>query len=407
MNPKPPLHHSITPPRRAWLLAAILLSGLFALRPSLYAAESPLYIPFQGQVTNQVGTIVADGQYSVIFNLYDQAVGGQPVWSERHVKIGVTRGMINVFLGSISPLTSVDFSQTKYLGITVDTDNLATTADPEMVPRSLIMPAFHAKKAEVATNSTKLAGQDWTAFFVNASSQPSNDPLNGFLNGSKIAAASIGNDQLAGNAVGLSQMQGNSVNSDKIVNGSVELADLAAAVALKLVPPGTIVAFGGNSANVPAGWLLCDGSALRSLDPAHAALFAAIGQNWGNGTTTPTGALIPAVTIAPNQTDFNVPDLRGYFLRGVDGVIGRDPDKLTRTSILTGGASGNAVGSVQVDELKSHTHQYLDRYLLGSGDTAEQSGADYGQQNVTRTTEPTGGAETRPKNAYVNYIIKY
>ena len=75
------------------LVGGVLLSVL-AFCDLAVAADSPTYIPFQGQVTNQGGTVVADGQYSIIFNLYDQAVGGQPVWSERHVKVGVTRGTV-------------------------------------------------------------------------------------------------------------------------------------------------------------------------------------------------------------------------------------------------------------------------------------------------------------------------
>jgi hypothetical protein len=235
----------MSPPRRFLLLAAALLSSFvirhlprfarsvgsigFALMlavsaaPRLsFAVDSPLYIPFQGQVTNQAGTIVADGQYSVIFNLYDQAVGGQPVWSERHVKIGVTRGMINVFLGSIAPFDKgtasqaddVDFATTKYLGITVDVDNLATTADPEMVPRSLIIPAFHAKKAE---NSTKLAGHDWSAILANAS----NDPQTGFILGGKIANGSITSTQLGIGQVTNEKLALSSITTDKISNGAV------------------------------------------------------------------------------------------------------------------------------------------------------------------------------------------
>ncbi|MBN8460694.1 MAG: hypothetical protein J0M04_22925 [Verrucomicrobia bacterium] len=175
-----------------WLRTCLLVTlSSFVIRHSSFAAEAPLYIPFQGQVTNQQGAIVTDGQYSVIFNLYDQPVGGQPVWSERHTKIGVTRGMVNVFLGSIAPLTSIDFSQTKYLGITVDTDNLATTADPEMVPRSLILPSFHSM------NSNKLAGYDWSPLLADGS----NNPLTGFLRGDKIKVGTISADRLDTSAV--------------------------------------------------------------------------------------------------------------------------------------------------------------------------------------------------------------
>jgi hypothetical protein len=221
---------------------ALLLSS-FILPPSSFAAESPTYIPFQGQVTNQTGTIVADGQYSIIFNLYDQAVGGQPVWSERHVKIGVTRGMVNVFLGSISPLTSVDFSQTKYLGITVDTDNLATTADPEMVPRSLIMPAFFSK------NTSKMLGYDWSSLFQDGSSQPTNNIAGGSLKPS-----------LFGN---------NSIDASKLINGSVGFPSLSSDV---------ISSLGGS---LTQGSLVSSMTALEAIADRNA---VAITKDAGNNT---------------------------------------------------------------------------------------------------------------------------
>lgn len=213
------------------LLAGLVFLHWMAIQPLATAADSPLFIPFQGQVTNQAGTVVSDGQYSVIFNLYDQAVGGQPVWSERHVRIGVTRGMINVFLGSISPLANVDFSQTKYLGITVDNDNLATTADPEMVPRSLIIPAFHAKKAELASNSLKLAGYDWTPLLTNGS----NDPSTGKLRGDKIADSSIGG----------SQISNGSISTVKLASGAINYGIIAQRTA------GTTVPLGGFATSDP------------------------------------------------------------------------------------------------------------------------------------------------------------
>lgn len=198
----PTLHSGYSP---ITLLIAVAIS--FILPRCFFSAESPLYIPFQGQVTNQAGTVLGDGQYTVIFNLYDQAVGGQPVWSERHVKIGVTRGMINVFLGSISPLTSVDFSQTKYLGITVDTDNLATTADPEMVPRSLIIPSFFAK------NSARMQGYDWSALFQDGSNQPTNNIASGTLKPSLFGNNSIDAAKLISGSVGFSALSADVISS--------------------------------------------------------------------------------------------------------------------------------------------------------------------------------------------------
>ncbi len=379
-------------PKRS-LLVALLLSS-FVIRASSFAAESPLYIPFQGQVTNQAGVLSADGQYSVIFNLYDQAVGGQPVWSERHVKIGVTRGMINVFLGSISPLTSVDFSQTKYLGITVDTDNLATTADPEMVPRSLIMPAFHAKKAEISSNSVKLNGFDWSSLLTGGI----NDPSTGTLRGDKLASASVSNTKLATNAVQNGQIQDAAVTGAKISNGAITASHMSDNLqADALIPPGTVVAFA--SVIAPAGWRNCDGSSQLKTDPVFARLFAAIGTE--HGTT--------------DALHFNLPDYRGRFLRGSDFGAGRDPGPRI---VMNPNGNGNGVGSIQADAFQGHRHG-LFSHITPNGNSngfnvrniSDISVTDNAQNVRDPTTDGTNGtprvaSETRPINAAVNYIIK-
>jgi hypothetical protein len=301
ITPMKSSRHSKSP---RWLRTCLLvLASSLALHSSSLANEAPLYIPFQGQVTNQQGTVVADGQYSVIFNLYDQPVGGQPVWSERHTKIGVTRGMINVFLGSIAPLTSVDFSQIKYLGITVDTDNLATTADPEMVPRSLILPSFHAKNAE------KLAGHNWTAVMtgsdpstsfiksnrIDANTINTNQMVNSAVTDAKLAANSVTNTKIADGSVTNSKLAANSVGTANIQNGAVTAAKLSSDVT---TPPGTIVAYIGDTA--PTGWYLCHGADLPR-GGVNANLEAVVGTRFG--------------TAANPATHFRLPDLRSCLVK--------------------------------------------------------------------------------------------
>lgn len=102
------------------------------------------------------------------------------------------------------------------------------------------------------------------------------------------------------------------------------------------VPTGTINAFGG--ALVPEGWLLCDGRALDGDDPRYAALFAALGTTWGDGTTGEG---------AGAETDFNLPDLRGRFLRGADHGVLRDPDAASRLPAAAGATVGDGPGTVQ------------------------------------------------------------
>lgn len=205
-------------------------------------------------------------------------------------------------------------------------------------------------------------------------------------------------------------LQDNAVTTAKITDLSVTEAKLAAAVVAKLVPAGSIVAFGGTSA--PTGWLLCDGTAVSRS--TYSTLFTAVGESFGQGD---------------NSTTFNVPDLRGRFLRGVDGSAGVDPDKATRTAMATGGNDGNNVGSIQgwatkapvnaftVSNPGDHTHNEQ-FHAAGGGAGTGIAGDAAVQTPFPATSLPTqgggshthtvtgGDAETRPVNANVHFIIK-
>lgn len=345
-----------------------------------HAASSPTLIPFQGRLTDQVGTPYTNGQYTLIFNLYDQAVGGNVLWTETHQKVGVINGTVNVFLGSINAaLASLDFSQTRHLGITIDPDNNPNTPDPEMVPRQMIIPAFWAKNAE------KLAGQDWTPLFG------VNSPT-GSLPGSKIAPLGITDAQLAAN----------SVVANKIADGQITAAKLSAQLVLDLVvPAGSVQAFAGST--IPGGWLLCDGKALSRLDFPR--LYTAIGTNWGAGFE------LVGSNLVKGTNDFNLPDLRGLFLRGVTGSRTNqwgDSSFASRTNLPSGGNLGNSVGSLQADMVGPHFH-LIEVHIPNGGNGKTPGGSTTGTLNGEGYSRTIGndGIESRPKNAYVHYIIKY
>jgi hypothetical protein len=131
------------------------------------------------------------------------------------------------------------------------------------------------------------------------------------------------------------------------------------------------------------------------------------------GVTAPSHALNAARATIPGYTNFNLPDLRGNFLRGVDANSGRDPDAATRFALLGGGQGGASVGSYQGDQFANHAHNYVDAYYseaggLGPQTTIGSHSTDYdnGIYQRAQTTNFTGGNETRPKNAAVYYIIK-
>jgi microcystin-dependent protein len=136
------------------------------------------------------------------------------------------------------------------------------------------------------------------------------------------------------------------------------------------VPTGTILCFAA-SGNIPSGYLVCDGSAISRT--TYSDLFFICGSTWGSTSTT-----------------FNLPDLRGEFVRGWDGGKGTDPSR--------------NFGSFQNYDIQSHNHQISLSKISGSGDTEGSSGRI---GTSTTSTTATGGSETRPRNIALNYIIKY
>jgi len=144
----------------------------------------------------------------------------------------------------------------------------------------------------------------------------------------------------------------------------------------------------GDPCQVKPGWFFCNGASLDREE--YKDLFDVIGVAFG----------------APDPDTFNLPDLRGRFIRGVDHGTGRDPDAALRKFSYKGGNTGNKVGSVQDDELKKHKHQWRGYRACGSGDRVVRSKDPIGSDDIQDACFETGGNETRPKNVYVNWIIK-
>ena len=142
------------------------------------------------------------------------------------------------------------------------------------------------------------------------------------------------------------------------------------------IPPGVILMYG--AATAPAGWLECNGDAVSRT--TYSALFSVIGTTYGSGNGT---------------TTFNLPDLRGEFIRGWDHGRGVDKNRI--------------FGSTQEDEIKSHNHPL--RYAVywqagGSGSAVSYQSTVSEIEISTNTILNTGGTETRPRNVALIYIIK-
>ena len=93
-----------------------------------------------------------------------------------------------------------------------------------------------------------------------------------------------------------------------------------------MIPSGAVMYFAGQTA--PTGWLKANGAAVSRT--TYAALFAAIGTTYGAGD---------------GRSTFNLPDLRGEFIRGWDDGRGVD--------------TGRVFGSAQGDAIRNITGQFV------------------------------------------------
>jgi Phage Tail Collar Domain len=145
------------------------------------------------------------------------------------------------------------------------------------------------------------------------------------------------------------------------------------------VPSGTVLFHAGSTA--PVGYLVANGATVSKT--TYYNLWVSLG-----GTASPYGQTL--------QT-FNLPDLRGEFIRGVDLGRGADP--------------GRTLGSAQDEDFKAHHHE--DPYAEGGvpfpqvPNTWGASGSSATDSDQYRYyTGMTGGTETRPRNVALLPIIK-
>ena len=161
------------------------------------------------------------------------------------------------------------------------------------------------------------------------------------------------------------------------------------------VPIGSV--FNLATTTVPTGFLECNGAAVSRS--TYASLFSTISTTWGAGDGSST---------------FNLPDLRGQFVRGWDNSAGVD--------------SGRSFASSQTDQNKTHGHSVTDPghvhtttvdssklFPAAGGETISYGGSgSYPATTFTMSSATTGislasdgGTEVRVKNYALMYVIKF
>lgn len=163
-----------------------------------------------------------------------------------------------------------------------------------------------------------------------------------------------------------------------VANGGTGLTSTAGLY----VPAGAVFHFAMPS--VPTGYLECNGAAVSRS--TYATLFAAIGT-WfgaGNGSTT-----------------FNVPDLRGEFIRGYDNGRGADTG---RTFASTQTDAVEIAGTFQTIEANGVVATGAFSQAIAGAASISGGAANFSHVNITLNG---GGTETRPRNIAMLPCIKY
>jgi microcystin-dependent protein len=169
-------------------------------------------------------------------------------------------------------------------------------------------------------------------------------------------------------------------------------------------------------ATVPTGYLECNGNAVSRT--TYAALFAIIGTNYGTGNGSST---------------FNLPDLRGEFVRGFDNGKGTDSGRSIASSQSAQNASHNhsisASGTTSTQSLTGTASKISETFTTGStsgvlGRGSNQTGSftpsgvdssptgtltiDASHNHTVSVSGTSGsqGSEARPRNIAMMYIIK-
>jgi len=173
-------------------------------------------------------------------------------------------------------------------------------------------------------------------------------------------------------------------------------------------PAGAIEAYAGSTA--PTGWLLSFGQAVSRT--TYANLFAVISTTYGSGD---------------GSTTFNLPDMRGRAVAGVDNMGGTDAGRLSISNTL-GTTTGTETITLTSAEMPSHTHTqnihghaFSDPGFIPGVTNISVSGGGtgfYGRTvtqglfvgDATATNQNTGGGgahNNMQPTIVLNYIIKF
>jgi len=211
-------------------------------------------------------------------------------------------------------------------------------------------------------------------------------------------AASTYLAKAGGTMTGNLTLVGNPNTTNMAANKGYVDTQIAAITPTDMTPAGTVIYTARSTA--PTGYIKANGAAISRT--TFATLFAAIGTTYGAGD---------------GATTFNVPDLRGEFLRSLDDGRGIDSGRGLGTAQGSANLAHQHTGTTS--NPGNHSHQLgrfsgnnsvntqSDRYALATtNNIGPDSTQGAGAHDHTFTTDSSGGTESRPRNIALLACIK-
>lgn len=164
----------------ALLLGVLCVVSLLSAPPVQAVAGINQQINFQGRLLTASGATVPDGYYNLEFKIYQDGAGttannpgGTLKWTESWLNqagkgVMVKNGYLSLQLGSITPLSSVDWNQdTLWLSINVGNTNASCTPFASCGGDGEMLPMKRLGATPYAMNAGMLGGRDATGFIQN------------------------------------------------------------------------------------------------------------------------------------------------------------------------------------------------------------------------------------------------
>ena len=105
------------------ILPVLITLVVFAFSTPSSHADIPQVISYQGKVTDTSGNPVADDTYTMRFQIYDQLIGGSPLWDSGNQSVALIDGIFSVMLGGTGqPALDLSFDDDYWLQVSFQAD---------------------------------------------------------------------------------------------------------------------------------------------------------------------------------------------------------------------------------------------------------------------------------------------